>query len=283
MTRVFLVRHALAAAPGDLRLPGPDLPLLPEGTAQARQLARRLRPFAPSAVYTSDARRARETAAIIAAICGVPLTVSDTYREIDFGVWAGQSYAEILAADPAAGEWFADPGAAPPPGGEAIAAAATRVLQAIEALAHAGGDRAVIVGHAGSLRLALAAALGLPLAAYWRLRLDCASLTVMTWTGDGAVLERLNDTAHLDVDFSGQSPHSCVMLNEVKHLDSMPTYSKGVEILRFAQDDNSASSVNSAPLSVDEKGEHTTDEGLPLAHACCKPDPPVSAAGVARR
>jgi broad specificity phosphatase PhoE len=71
------------------------------------------------------------------------------------------------------------------------------VLQAIEAIAHTGHDRAVVVGHAGSLRLALAAALGLPLAAYWRLRLDCASLTIVDWTEDGPVLERLNDTAHL--------------------------------------------------------------------------------------
>ena len=58
--------------------------------------------------------------------------------------------------------------------------------------------RVAIVGHAGSLRLALAQALGMSLSSYWRLRLDCASLSVLTWGADGMVLERLNDTAHLE-------------------------------------------------------------------------------------
>ena len=221
MTRLFIVRHALAAVADDLRLPGPDLPLLPEGATQAGCLASRLRSLAPSAVYTSDARRARETGAIIAAACGVPHEVTAALREIDFGDWAGKTYAEIVTADPAAEGWFADPGASAPPGGEALAVAAERVLGVLAEFAHTRRDCAVIVGHAGSLRLALAAALGLPLAAYWRLRLDCASLSVLSWTEDGPVLERLNDTAHLDADVSNQPPRSDVMLNEVKHLDSM--------------------------------------------------------------
>jgi probable phosphoglycerate mutase len=241
VTRLFIVRHALAAAPDDLRLPGPDLPLLPEGAAQAARLARRLLACAPSAVYAGDARRARETGTIVAATCGVPLEVIPPLREIDFGEWAGRTYAEIVAADPGAPDWFADPTVGAPPGGEAIATAAERVTGVLAELAHAGCDRAVVVGHAGSLRLALAAALGMPLAAYWRLRLDCASLTIMTWTADGPVLEQLNDTAHLATDFD-------VMLNEVKHLDSIPQRSQGNEILRFAQDDNSTLLVHSALL-----------------------------------
>ena len=85
-----------------------------------------------------------------------------------------------------------------PPGGESLAAAAERVLRVMRALAHGDGERVAIVGHAGSLRLALARALGMELSSYWRLRLDCASLSVLTWAADGLVLERLNDTAHLE-------------------------------------------------------------------------------------
>jgi broad specificity phosphatase PhoE len=84
-----------------------------------------------------------------------------------------------------------------PPGGESLAAAAERVLRVMHELAHGDGERVAIVGHAGSLRLALARALGMELSSYWRLRLDCAGLSVLTWGEDGLVLERLNDTAHL--------------------------------------------------------------------------------------
>jgi broad specificity phosphatase PhoE len=199
VTRLFIIRHGVAADPHDLRLPGPDVGLLPAGKAQAREVAHRVWSLAPSVVYSSDARRARETGEIIAAVCQVPLELNAALREIDLGVWAGQTYADVVDADPAARAWFLDPSTGVPPGGESIAVAADRVLAVLHALAHGDGERVVIVGHVGSLRLALAQALGIPLSSYWRLALDCASLSIMTWTADGPLFERLNDTAHLKV------------------------------------------------------------------------------------
>jgi broad specificity phosphatase PhoE len=198
VTRLFVIRHALAVDPNDHRLPGLDAALLPEGRAQARLAAHRMRDFAPSAVYSSDAKRARETGEIIAAACQIPLEVNAALGEIDFGIWAGRTYAEVVAADPAARAWFTDPSTGVPPGGESIVVAAERVMRVLSSLALGDDERVAIVGHAGSLRLALAQALGMPLSSYWRLRLDCASLSVVTWTADGLLLERLNDTAHLD-------------------------------------------------------------------------------------
>ncbi|HEX5992146.1 MAG TPA: histidine phosphatase family protein [Thermomicrobiales bacterium] len=198
MTRLFVIRHALAVDPHDLRLPGPDVGLLPAGKVQAREVAHRLRDYSPSVVYSSDARRARETGEVIAAECQIPLEVNAGLAEIDFGIWAGRTYADVVAADPAARAWFIDPSTGAPPGGESLAIAAERVLRVMRALAHDDGERVVIVGHAGSLRLALAQALHMTLSSYWRLRLDCASLSVLTWAADGLVIERLNDTAHLE-------------------------------------------------------------------------------------
>ena len=198
MTRLFVIRHALAVDPHDLRLTGPDVGLLPAGKVQAREVAHRLRDYSPSVVYSSDARRARETGEVSAAECQIPLEVNAGLAEIDFGIWAGRTYADIVAADPAARAWFIDPSTGAPPGGESLAIAAERVLRVMRALAHDDGERVVIVGHAGSLRLALAQALHMKLSSYWRLRQDCASLSVVTWAADGLVIERLNDTTHLD-------------------------------------------------------------------------------------
>jgi hypothetical protein len=37
----------------------------------------------------------------------------------------------------------------------------------------------------------------MPLAAFWRLRLDCAHLSVLDWTAEGPIVECLNDGCHL--------------------------------------------------------------------------------------
>jgi len=201
---LIIIRHALAVDSDDHRLPGPDVGLLSAGKAQAWALAHRLRILAPSVVYTSDAQRTRQTGEIIAAACQVPLEEISALREIDFGIWAGQTYADVVAADLAARAWFTDPSTGVPPGGESIAVVADRVLGVLHALAHGDGERVVIVGHAGSLRLALAQALGMSLSSYWRLGLDCASLSILLWTADGPLLERLNDTAHLEAPVPDQ-------------------------------------------------------------------------------
>lgn len=197
MGKLYLVRHGRATEPGDLRLPGADVALLEQGWAQARALAERLWPLRPAAVYSSGATRTRQTGAVVAERCGVRLTVLPALREIDFGAWGGRTFTEIVAEQPAAAGYFADPAAQAPPSGEHVETVARRVLDALRMVSGAHRESAVVVGHAGSLRLALARELGMPLAAYWRLRLDYASLSALEWTEHGVIVEGLNDVSHL--------------------------------------------------------------------------------------
>jgi broad specificity phosphatase PhoE len=199
VAKLYVARHGQASDPDDLRLPGPDLPLLERGYAQARALGERFRPLAPATVYTSDALRAWQTATVIAECCSVALTILPALRELDFGAWSGQTFAEIVADQPAAAGYFMDSGTGSPPDGEPVATAAARVFDALRQVAEAHRSQPVIViGHAGSLRLALVRALGMPLAAYWRLRLDYAGLSVLDWTESGVIIKRLNDVSHLE-------------------------------------------------------------------------------------
>jgi len=196
--KLYLVRHGQATEPDDLRLPGIDLSLTPAGYTQARALAERLAALAPAAVHSSDLQRAQQTGEIIASRCGVPLIVRSDLRELDFGTWNGRTYAEIVAVYPVAARFFDDVRSQIPPGGELAEAAAARVRAALAEIAGETGDgSAVVVGHAGSLRLALAQELGMLLRAYWRLRLDDASLSVVDWTEHGIILDCLNDVSHL--------------------------------------------------------------------------------------
>ena len=202
MGSLYVARHGQATEPRDLRLPGADAALLEPGLAQARALAERLRTLGPVAVYASDAARAWQTAAVVAERCAVPLTALSALREIDFGAWGGRTYAEVIAADPTAADYFANPTASAPPEGERADEAADRVFGALRTLAESHREGVVVVGHTGSLRLALARALGMPLAAYWRLRLDHASLTILDWSENGVILQRLNDVSHLREHYS---------------------------------------------------------------------------------
>lgn len=198
MAKLYVVRHGQAATAGDLRLPGPDLPLTEHGRSQVEALARRLRALTPVAIYSSDALRARETGATVADWCAMSPSIRHHLREIDFGAWGGRTYAEIAAEQPSAARYFEDVTCQDPPGGESAELVAGRVLDALQTIAAEHRDgAAVVVGHAGSLRLGLAKALGMRLADYWRLRLDYASLSILDWTERGIIVERWNDVSHL--------------------------------------------------------------------------------------
>src|SRR4029079_8992231 len=77
-----------------------DPPLNDTGRAQARRLAEELRETAVDAVYSSDLRRAFETAEILAAPHAVPVVADAGLREIDIGSWSGLTRAEIDARFP---------------------------------------------------------------------------------------------------------------------------------------------------------------------------------------
>jgi glucosyl-3-phosphoglycerate phosphatase len=75
-----------------------DVPLDEVGRLQAKLAAQLLRELEPAAIVSSDLTRAWETAEILAAATGLPITADPRLREIDVGRWAGCTPEEILAA-----------------------------------------------------------------------------------------------------------------------------------------------------------------------------------------
>ena len=72
-----------------------DPPLNELGRRQAAELAVRLADMSIDALYSSDLRRAYETAEIIAAAKGLEITADSDLREIDIGAWSGLTRAQI--------------------------------------------------------------------------------------------------------------------------------------------------------------------------------------------
>jgi alpha-ribazole phosphatase len=189
--RLLLLRHARVAG-AEVRCAGQgaaiDPGLGPDGWEQATAAVRRLgEPI--DLVVSSPARRALETA----RAWDLPIRVDQRLAERSFGEWEGRLWAELWPTVPAA--VLADPeayAAFTPPGGEPLDAVLARVEAAVHDLSAEPGRRVLAVTHAGPVRLAVAAALGLPPGRALTLGADHARAAVLDRHGGRWVLECLN-------------------------------------------------------------------------------------------
>jgi broad specificity phosphatase PhoE len=144
MAELILVRHGETDWNRDGRYQGhADPPLNEAGREQARELARTLADLEFAAAYSSDLRRAAETARIILSGRDVELIEDPGLREIDVGSWSGLTRADVELRFPGADEHD----------GETRDEHLERVRAAVESIAHRHqGQRVLIVSHGGSIR-----------------------------------------------------------------------------------------------------------------------------------
>ena len=170
MTTVFLARHGQSDWNAAGRWQGhADRPLTALGLRQAAELAEELAGVTLDAVYSSDLRRARETAEAVAAPRGQTVVVLPELREVDVGSWSGLTHAEAKERFPQAFRRWADGGQGWDDG-ETYEHMAGRVVEAVRDLAagHAGGTL-LVVSHGGPIRALHAVALGLDVSQHRRL------------------------------------------------------------------------------------------------------------------
>jgi broad specificity phosphatase PhoE len=161
-----------------------DPPLNAAGLAQAADLAARLDGCVFLALYTSDLRRARQTADVLAARTGLKPRLEPRLREMHHGAWDGLLLTEIQARF---AESWAEREQAPhearPPGGETVVEVAARVAHALDGIAvrHAGAD-VLVVSHGLALATALCRVNHIPLARAHDHVPPNAEATVVSWT-----------------------------------------------------------------------------------------------------
>ncbi|MGE5545483.1 MAG: histidine phosphatase family protein [Solirubrobacterales bacterium] len=195
--RWWLVRHAPVPCPHG-RIQGRlDVACDVSDEEDFRQLAQRIP--ANSVLIESGLMRCRQTAGALetAGLVLPPPLVEPELVEQDFGRWQGKSWMELEAAkDPGLAGFWADPAENTPPGGESFGTMCARVARAI--LRHSeqnpGRDIVAIV-HAGTVRAALAMALGITPAQALRFAVQPLSLTRLDATPDGWRVECVNVTA----------------------------------------------------------------------------------------
>ena len=159
----MLWRHGQTVWNAERRFQGQsDIPLDETGQAQAERAARLLAALHPDLIVSSDLSRAAQTAAPLAHLTGLEVTLDKDLRERSGGVWEGLTDTEIRTRYPVEhANWT-------PPDGEPSALVAERVAGALHRIADAASKPdfdtglAVVVSHGAALRLGMSRLLGMP-------------------------------------------------------------------------------------------------------------------------
>lgn len=201
-TELIIIRHGETDWNKGLRFQGQqDISLNQSGREQASSVRDVLVDRKIDSIYSSDLKRARETAEIIAEPHHLEVKQLKGLREMNFGSWEGLSYQEIEARDPdILKKWFKDPTSTHPPDGERVIEFQARIAETFKSiLRECQGKRVVIVSHGGSIRIYLTYLLKMPVKLYWRFEVKNCGLNIVKIYQDNPVLTLLNSTAHLPV------------------------------------------------------------------------------------
>ena len=199
--RLLLARHGETDYNRQWRYQGrTDLGLNQAGRRQAGRLRWRLYREPIYVVYTSNFKRAVDTAGIIARGRGLRVVPCENLAEIDFGKFEGLTYAEIVKSYP---DWKPSDCNFTAYGGESLEQLAQRIRAFENGLSSDNPADAdiLIIAHSGSLRVLLCALLGIDIENWLRFRLAPASLTVVEDFGQEPVLTLLNDVSHLKTGY----------------------------------------------------------------------------------
>jgi broad specificity phosphatase PhoE len=161
-----------------------DVPVAPEGVAEARRLADALAGVTFDVVLTSPLRRSAETAALV----GFPEARRDpALAEWDYGDYEGLTTPEIREHAPGWTVWTH-----PAPGGETADQIAARADRVIQRLLTEATDRALVLSHAHFLRVLAARWIDQPTAFGRHLLLDTATISVLGWQREDRAIGRWN-------------------------------------------------------------------------------------------
>jgi broad specificity phosphatase PhoE len=139
------------------------------GIAQAHELANWFESKPVDFVYSSDLRRALNTAEIVSQAANAQLHVDRRLREIDQGEWEGMLFEEIRSRYTKLWQQrVQDPLSVAPPGGETVGQVRKRVVEVLTEILDQNPDGHVaIVSHGLALALVKVHINNLPIETVW--------------------------------------------------------------------------------------------------------------------
>jgi len=166
---LVLLRHGRTAWNAEGRIQGQlDVEIDETGHAQAAAVAPLLAALQPTALWSSDSARARQTAAYVAKEADLEPTYDARLREYYLADWQGRTHADVIDSEVEgeaalfdrfrAGDFDAVPG------GETAAEVSARMVEALTELLASiePGELAIAVSHGAAIRDAVPVLLGWP-------------------------------------------------------------------------------------------------------------------------
>lgn len=200
-TRVLAMRHGETAWNVQTRIQGGlDIGLNDKGHGQAARLGRALQNEPIAAIYSSDLRRAFDTALAIGTEKSMQVIPEKGLRERGFGIFEGKTFDEVAQLWPGqAQRWRQRDPDFCPEGGESLIMFRDRILAASEALtARHPGEQIALVAHGGVMDVLYRAATGQGIQAPRTWSLGNAVINRLLWSPSAFTLVGWNDTQHLE-------------------------------------------------------------------------------------
>jgi broad specificity phosphatase PhoE len=187
---ILLVRHGAT----DWNLQGrcqgsTDRDLSEVGIRQAEQIATLLSHEQIHAIYSSNLRRARQTAERISQPHSLPVMIEDDVRELDHGALEGLTFNEIKSAHAEfLARWRSIPAEISVPGGERLADVAARAWNGLNQIVrrHREAERVLVVSHNFPILGIVCRVTGTHLNDYRTFHFDPCSLTRLRYDGNGS-------------------------------------------------------------------------------------------------
>jgi broad specificity phosphatase PhoE len=195
--RAVLVRHGETAQNANGIFQGyAPVPLSARGRQQVALVAGRLVSLRPQRLYSSDLRRAMETADMIGQRLTLPVLPCEGLREWNVGSWVGKSTAAYLEHLQALG---AHPVMYVPAGGESQLQTQARMVAQMQELArqHAG-ETIVCVSHGTAIDLLARHILGLDVMQPPAFRIANTSVNIFSFQDGAWEVVTLNELCHLE-------------------------------------------------------------------------------------
>jgi alpha-ribazole phosphatase len=177
-----------------------DVELSHDGLRQAERLRDYLAAKKIDAAYSSNLKRARVTAEIIASRHQLDVVTCPELREVNFGELEGLAFDELSQRYPEFTRlWMERNPDLKYPGGDSLDEFSRRVGTFLSRLDnHADDETILIVAHSAVLRTLICQLLGMELRRRWQFGINLASLSIVETHPSEAVLTRLNDISYLD-------------------------------------------------------------------------------------
>ncbi|MFH1309748.1 MAG: histidine phosphatase family protein [Candidatus Omnitrophota bacterium] len=199
ITRLILIRHGQTDYNLQNRYYGViDPGLNGEGIKQAEQLKFEMRRYNIDEVYSSDLRRAYDTAKLVFE--NYNIQKCSNFREINFGILEGLTHEEIMDRYPKLyGDWLEDPENISLPQGEGVKDLTRRVLRGVIQIVKRHKGRTVsIVTHGGPIRVLINFVNKNKPNEFWKIRQETAAINIFEY--DNNLVPKIvisNNVSHL--------------------------------------------------------------------------------------